>query len=72
MERLLVAIRPAGEHPRAEASKYALFTALSDRTRRDILVRVSTGEATVKELSEPYAMSLQAVRSTSGYWSGPA
>ena len=39
----------------------SLFTALSDRTRRDIVVRLSAGEATVKELAEPYAMSLQAV-----------
>ena len=39
----------------------ALFTALSDRTRRDIVSRLSTGEATVKELAEPYAMSMQAV-----------
>jgi DNA-binding transcriptional ArsR family regulator len=39
----------------------ALFTALSDRTRRGIVARLSTGEATVKELAEPYAMSLQGV-----------
>ena len=39
----------------------AVFTALSDRTRRDILARLSVGEATVKELAEPYAMSMQAV-----------
>src|SRR5919206_4016168 len=39
----------------------ALFTALSDRTRRDIVVRLSAGEATVKELAERYAMSMQAV-----------
>jgi DNA-binding transcriptional ArsR family regulator len=39
----------------------ALFTALSDRTRRDIMSRLSAGEATVKELAEPYAMSMQAV-----------
>lgn len=39
----------------------ALFTALSDRTRRDIVARLSTGEATVKELAEPYEMSMQAV-----------
>ena len=38
-----------------------LFTALSDRTRRDIVVRLSAGEATVKELAERYAMSMQAV-----------
>jgi len=39
----------------------ALFTALSDRTRRDIVARLSAREATVKELAEPYAMSMQAV-----------
>ena len=39
----------------------AVFTALSDRTRRDIVVRLSAGEATVKELAERYAMSMQAV-----------
>ncbi len=39
----------------------AMFTALSDRTRRDIVARLSKGEATVKELAEPYAMSMQAV-----------
>ena|SRR5690242_5497564 len=39
----------------------AVFTALSDRTRRDIVARLSAGDATVKELAEPYAMSMQAV-----------
>jgi DNA-binding transcriptional ArsR family regulator len=39
----------------------ALFAALSDRTRRDIVVRLSAGEATVTELAEPYGMSMQAV-----------
>jgi DNA-binding transcriptional ArsR family regulator len=39
----------------------ALFTALGDATRRDIVVRLSAGEATVKELAEPYAMTMQAV-----------
>lgn len=39
----------------------ALFAALGDRTRRDIVARLSAGEATVKELAEPYAMSMQAV-----------
>jgi DNA-binding transcriptional ArsR family regulator len=39
----------------------SLFTALGDRTRRDIVARLSVGEATVKELAEPYAMSMQAV-----------
>jgi DNA-binding transcriptional ArsR family regulator len=39
----------------------ALFTALGDATRRDIVARLSAGEATVKELAEPYAMTIQAV-----------
>jgi DNA-binding transcriptional ArsR family regulator len=39
----------------------AVFMALADRTRRDIVTRLSEGEATVKELAAPYAMSLQAV-----------
>ncbi len=39
----------------------AMFAALADRTRRDIVVRLSQGEATVKELAAPYPMSLQAV-----------
>ncbi len=39
----------------------SLFAALSDATRRDIVARLSAGEATVTELAEPYAMSVQAV-----------
>jgi DNA-binding transcriptional ArsR family regulator len=39
----------------------ALFAALSDRTRRDIVARLSAAEATVTELAEPYSMSVQAV-----------
>jgi DNA-binding transcriptional ArsR family regulator len=39
----------------------AVFAALSDPTRRDIVARLSRGDATVTELAEPYAMSLQAV-----------
>ena len=39
----------------------AVFAALADRTRRDIVARLSQGEATVNELAAPYAMSLQAV-----------
>jgi DNA-binding transcriptional ArsR family regulator len=38
-----------------------VFGALADRTRRAILARLATGEATVNELAEPFAMSLQAV-----------
>jgi DNA-binding transcriptional ArsR family regulator len=34
---------------------------LADPTRRAILARLATGEATVTELAEPFAMSLPAV-----------
>jgi DNA-binding transcriptional ArsR family regulator len=37
------------------------FAALADPTRRAILARLATGEATVNELAEPFAISLQAV-----------
>jgi DNA-binding transcriptional ArsR family regulator len=37
------------------------FAALADPTRRAILARLAQGEATVKEIAEPIAMSLPAV-----------
>jgi DNA-binding transcriptional ArsR family regulator len=36
------------------------FAALADPTRRAILARLASGEATVNELAEPFDMSLQA------------
>jgi len=38
-----------------------VFAALADPTRRAILARLASGEATVTELAEPFAMSLPAV-----------
>ena len=38
-----------------------VFSALADPTRRDIVVRLAEGDATVGQLAEPYRMSLQAV-----------
>jgi DNA-binding transcriptional ArsR family regulator len=37
------------------------FAALADPTRRDIVARLSEGDATVSELAQPYEMSIQAV-----------
>ena len=37
------------------------FSALADPTRRAILARLPSGEATVTELAEPFEMSLPAV-----------
>ena len=39
----------------------SVFAALGDSTRRAILRRLATGEATVNELAEPFPISLQAV-----------
>jgi DNA-binding transcriptional ArsR family regulator len=38
-----------------------VFLALADPTRRALVVRLCDGDATVGELAEPHAMSLQAV-----------
>ena len=37
------------------------FSALADPTRRAILARLASGEASVTELAEPFAMSLPAI-----------
>lgn len=37
------------------------FAALADPTRRDIVARLSIGDAAVGELAAPYDMSLQAI-----------
>lgn len=39
----------------------ATFAALADPTRRAILARLATGEATVNELAEPFAISQPAI-----------
>lgn len=39
----------------------ATLSALADPTRRGILARLATGDASVKELAEPHRMSLAAV-----------
>lgn len=39
----------------------ATFAALADPTRRAILARLSSGEASVKELAQPFDMTLPAI-----------
>lgn len=39
----------------------ATFAALADPTRRAILARLSSGEASVQEIAKPFAMTLPAV-----------
>jgi DNA-binding transcriptional ArsR family regulator len=38
-----------------------IFSALADPTRRAILARLGSGEASVTELAEPFAMSMPAI-----------
>lgn len=38
-----------------------IFSALADPTRRAILTKLSSGESTVKELAEPFAISAPAI-----------
>jgi DNA-binding transcriptional ArsR family regulator len=38
-----------------------IFAALADPTRRDMVARLAVGDATVGELADPYAVSVQAV-----------
>jgi len=43
------------------ANLNATFAALADPTRRAILARLASGEATVTELTEPFAMTQPAI-----------
>lgn len=47
--------------PLAEPELDALFAALADGTRRAILARLASGEATVLELTSPFAISQPAI-----------
>ena len=38
-----------------------VFAALADPTRRDLVARLTTGDATVNDLAAPYAVTVQAV-----------
>ncbi len=48
----------------------ATFLALADPTRRAILARLSSGEASVGELAKPFAMSQPAIQSARARRSG--
>ena len=48
-------------YSRSDAHLDATFAALADPTRRAILARLASGEASVNELAEPFAMSQPAI-----------
>jgi DNA-binding transcriptional ArsR family regulator len=54
-------MQPRGYLNTAQPGLDATFAALADPTRRAILVRLSSGEASVKELVEPFAMTQAAI-----------
>ena len=51
----------SGPQPLTPAALDATFAALADPTRRAILARLASGEASVTELAEPFAMSQPAI-----------
>ncbi len=62
----------AAETQQAADPMDGVFAALADPTRRAILARLATGEATAGEVAAEFPISAQAVPSTSTCWSGPA
>jgi len=54
-------MEPSGYGPSAPSHLDATFAALADPTRRAILARLASGEASVTELAEPFAMSQPAI-----------
>ena len=57
----LLAMQPIGYGNLTPARLDATFAALADPTRRAILARLATGEASVRELAEPFTMSQAAI-----------
>ena len=45
----------------AEDELSRVFSALADATRRDIVARLASGDATVSELAAPYDVTVQAI-----------
>src|SRR5207253_1144291 len=54
-------LKPTSYGQRPSARLDATFAALADPTRRAILARLATGEASVTELARPFAMSQPAI-----------
>jgi DNA-binding transcriptional ArsR family regulator len=54
-------MKPRSYRPTTSKRLDATFAALADRTRRAIVVRLASGEASVAELAKPFAMSQPAI-----------
>src|SRR6266851_1752057 len=57
----LIVIKPSGYTMTPTARLDATFAALADPTRRAILARLASSEASVMELAKPFAMSQPAI-----------
>jgi DNA-binding transcriptional ArsR family regulator len=58
----ITVMKPQGSGPTAELDRLdATFAALADPTRRAIITRLASGEATVTELAAPFDMSQPAI-----------
>ena len=55
-----IVTQPATD-PRTDDSLSRMFAALADPTRRDIVARLTDGDASVAQLAEPYDVSVQAI-----------
>ena len=56
-----IVVKPMGYAMTPSARLDATFAALADPTRRAILARLASGEASVTELAKPFAMSQPAI-----------
>jgi DNA-binding transcriptional ArsR family regulator len=54
-------MKPSGHAPPTSERLDATFAALADPTRRAILARLASGEASVAELAEPFEMTQPAI-----------
>ncbi len=54
-------MQPDGYGPLSPESLDLTFATLADPTRRAILARLASGEASVKELAEPFEMTQPAI-----------
>src|ERR1700693_3590244 len=54
-------MKPRGYNPTPSDRLDATFAALADPTRRAILARLASGEASVTDLARPFAMSQPAI-----------
>src|SRR5580698_4764473 len=54
-------MQPQGYRQMASRQLDAVFAALADSTRRAILARLASGDASVNELAAPFAMSQPAI-----------